>query len=237
VPPPFAHPVTIKSAQGGAVGFLRIQLSKSSFRRPEATSNNQDDDLILAGQRISQSAQISVISVHQPQGFQFSIPTTRFSLCLRASVVGVSVFRSRRCRAMTSMSAIPTPRHSSHPIPLIPIWRGFQRSLPQLLRCSPRLRVSVVGVWFCISDQCHQRSSAGSFCLVFAVPITRLPTSSITQSGRRPYPRHSSHPIPLIPIWREFQHLGLQKVSPQSMLVWHSRPRLWKPLLSLVAVC
>jgi hypothetical protein len=74
VPPPFAHPVTIKSAQGGAVGFLRIQLSKSSFRRPEATSNNQDDDLILASQRISQSAQISVISVHQWVAFAWFLP-------------------------------------------------------------------------------------------------------------------------------------------------------------------
>ncbi len=38
-----------------------------------------------------------------------------------------------RCRAITAISAIgalcapPLPRHSSHVIPVIPIWRGFQR--------------------------------------------------------------------------------------------------------------
>ena len=31
-----------------------------------------------------------------------------------------------RCRAMSSIPAIPVPRDSSHLIPVIPIWRGFE---------------------------------------------------------------------------------------------------------------
>ena len=54
--------------------------------------------------------------------------------------------------------------------------------------------------------------------LVFCLSITRLPNYSITQSREGVPPRL----IPVIPIWRAFEHL-----ETPTILVWNSRPRLF----------
>ena len=87
-----------------------------------------------------------------------------FSLCLRASVVRFG-FRFSISRLLNySITNSVAPRHSSHPIAFIPIWRGFQRLRPQLPCRSPCLRASVVRFGFRFS-------------------ISRLPDYSITRSA------------------------------------------------------
>ncbi len=106
-------------------------------------------------------------------------------------------FRSRRCRAMTSISAIDPP-----PLPLYPI-----RSQSSQFGVGFRIKTSAMLVW-------NSRPrlfgfppcSFVSFVVTgfrFGFSITRLPNYSFTKSDRG----SPLSPIPFIPIWRGFEHL------------------------------
>src|SRR5450432_2754215 len=114
--------------------------------------------------------------------------------------------RSRRCRAMSAIPAILPPRHSPHPIPVLPIWREFElfffipsnaRDPYNLEEC---LRKTTATICFPITvnpyDQCQRYGfylSRSRRCRAMSAIPAILP------------PRHSPHPIPLIPIWRGFE--------------------------------
>jgi hypothetical protein len=102
--------------------------------------------------------------------------------------------------------AILPPRHSPHPIPIIPIWRGFElfffipsnaRDPYNLEEC---LRKTTATICFPITvnpyDQCQRYGfylSRSRRCRAMSAIPAILP------------PRHSPHPIPVIPIWRGFE--------------------------------
>jgi hypothetical protein len=108
----------------------------------------------------------------------------------------------------------PYPRHSSHPIPAIPIWRGFRGKTPSTQILGPRPSALIRGKKFfrsvssvLISGQTFRFSN---------YPITRFPDYPILT----PYPRHSSHHIPVIPIWR-----GFRGKTPSTQFLIRDHPR------------
>jgi len=119
---------------------------------------------------------------------------------------------------MTALSAIDSrayPRHSFHPIPVIPIWRGFQPncwSPDHPISRSPDFSVSP-----CLRGGCSVLPFRSRRCRAIT-PSRRLthplcppgfhPNSSqAIPASSVPIPLRSSHPIPVIPIWRGFQRL------------------------------
>jgi hypothetical protein len=135
------------------------------------------------------------------------------------ALLGDLPFRSRRFRRS------PLPRHSSHPIPVIPIWRGFRGKTPSTQFLGPRPSALIRGKKFfrsvssvLISGQTFRFSN---------YPITRFPDYPILT----PYPRHSSHHIPVIPIWRGFRG---KTPSTQFLIRDHPRKKFFRSVSSVL---
>ena len=93
------------------------------------------------------------------------------------------------------------PRHPSHLIPIIPIWRRLQR-FPY-----PRPSALISGKHLPFRCRAMSATSAITAILPYAPGFhpsssQAIPTSSV------PHPRRSSHVIPVIPIWRGLQRLA-----------------------------
>ena len=176
-PPPVIHPTRSHASQFGVgLSDTRVEQPPSAVQIPRCSSVSSVVEVLLSDPRLS-----ALIS---GKGFAFPIP--------RSSDYQITRFLDA-----------PSPRHPSHPIPVIPIWRGFERYScgTAAVGCSDS-SVFLCGRRFCVSDP---RLSALISGKGFAFPITGSPDYQITRFLDAPSPRHPSHPIPRIPIWRGFE--------------------------------